>query len=536
MSLSSSSSYSISNENQARNPGGRPTGTVHDNISSAVIREAKAKYKICCRYLNEKDNCKEDGITKKQLFKNITEEEKENFDLEETFIFSYHTALSRIRRRNLDAEGTYSPLAEIEPQLIELIKCMAKIKRSLTLTEGLHLCNQLIADTPIQDKLIDYKLARNIYASSREELGKVGKHYWKKFLRRNKDAIRAKPGRRFALDRSSWTTIMNFSDMYEHVEQVMIDSKIATRLPQPQWMDKNGVIVPDEESAVGCKVEVTLNRPDLALVMDEVGCNLSQEADKRVAGERFLTGRDDEAYKSISTKNKHFTVLGVTALNGHPVLCVVIIAGKKGEIPSASGIDWKAVDINEDYAIKEGEEVKFFRDNRGEGGMFPEGPVCQFKGKTIPSFVTFSESGGMDGKILTDILRHLDHLQVFKEDRNDGYIPFILLDGHQSRFELEFLRYINNPNTRWNACIGVPYGTSLWQVGDSSQQNGKFKVLMTKKKREIFDERLKRFCQHFHLIITDIMIIVRETWTEAFGDISANLEAISQRGWNPCIK
>ena len=205
----------------------------------------------------------------------------------------------------------------------------------------------------VQDKLIEWKLARNIYASSYRELGKVGKHYWKKFLQRNKEA----------LDRSSWTTIMNFSDMYGHVEQVMVDSMIATRLPEPQWMDRNGVIVPDEESAAGCKVEVTLNRPDLALVMDEVGCNISQEGDKRVAGERFLTSKDDKAYKSISTKNKHFTVLGVTALNGHPVLCVVIIAGKKGEIPSSSGIDWKAVDLNEDYDIKHGEEVKFFREN-----------------------------------------------------------------------------------------------------------------------------------------------------------------------------
>ena len=535
---SSDSSYSISEANQTRNPGGRPTvaPNPHNNITSSIVKEAKAKYKIICRYLNEKQDCKSNGMTMKQLFNSITEEEKENFDLEASFVFSYHTALSRIRRKNLQAEGTYSPLAEIEPQLIELIKCMSKIKRSLTLTKGLHLCNQLIEDTPIQEKLIEYKLSRNIYASSTQELGRVGKHYWKKFLRRNRDAIRAKPGRKFALDRSSWTTIMNFSDMYEHVKQVMIDSKIATRLPEPQWMDKHGVIVDEEEPAAGCKVEVTLNRPDLALVMDEVGCNLSQDSDKRAGSELFLTGKDDEAYKSISTKHKHFTVMGVTALNGYPVLCVVVISGKKGEIPAAAGIDWNAVNPNDTYDIKEGDEVKFFRDNRGKGSIFPQGPVCHFKGKTIPSFVAFSESGGMDGKILTDVLRHLDKLEVFHDDRKEGYTPFLLLDGHQSRFELEFLRYINDPDTKWSVCIGVPYGTSLWQVGDSSQQNGKFKVLITKKKRELFDERMKKFQQHLHLLTTDIMIIVKEAWEEAFGNIESNLEAISQRGWNPLNK
>ena len=39
--------------------------------------------------------------------------------------------------------------------------------------------------------------------------------------------------------------------------------------------------------------------------------------------------------------------------------------------------------------------------------------------------------------------------------------------------------------TKWNACVGVPYGTSYWQVGDSSEQNGCFKMALTKYKREL---------------------------------------------------
>ena len=73
--------------------------------------------------------------------------------------------------------------------------------------------------------------------------------------------------------------------------------------------------------------------------------------------------------------------------------------------------------------------------------------------------------------------------------RADGRAPFILLDAYQSRFSLEFLRYINDDAPKWCVYIGVPYGTHLWQVSDSEEQNGSFtnefvntkKVLLKKK-------------------------------------------------------
>ena len=79
----------------------------------------------------------------------------------------------------------------------------------------------------------------------------------------------------------------------------------------------------------------------------------------------------------------------------------------------------------------------------------------------------------------------------------------------------------------------MPYGTALWQVGDSCQQNGKFKILLTKKKRELFEQRMKTFCQHLHLLRTDIMVLVSEVWPEAFGNVQNNLKAIVERGWFP---
>ena len=239
-----------------RNKGGRPLGSTIDKQQQQILQETKAKYKIVCRFTVERHTAREQGLTQIEMFNNILEEERINHGLSDSFMFSYFTALSRIRRKNLNATGTGSPLLEIEDELVDLILCMSKIKRSLSVTEGLHLCNQLISDTDIQKKLIDFKLNRNIFTESPEDLGRVGRHYWKKFLKRNKQKIRSKTPKKFALDRTQWTTYMNFDDMYRHVEEVMIESNIAERLPEPLWMDASGRVVDNEHQASGCKVEI----------------------------------------------------------------------------------------------------------------------------------------------------------------------------------------------------------------------------------------------------------------------------------------
>lgn len=210
---------------------------------------------------------------------------------------------------------------------------------------------------------------------------------------------------------------MNFDDMYKHVEDVMVQSKIARRLEQPKFMDIDGNEVDSESEAVGCKVQVELTHPDMALVLDEVGCNTSQECDNAIGGKLFLTGKNDQPYRSVSSRHSHFTVLGVTALSGEPVLCVVIISGKKADIPVATGVDWKAFTSNLHADFDDGDEIKFLKNHRGSGNIFPEGPVCQFRGKKVPSFVTFTESGGMDGNVLTEVFKHLDAFGIYEDER-----------------------------------------------------------------------------------------------------------------------
>ena len=115
-------------------------------------------------------------------------------------------------------------------------------------------------------------------------------------------------------------------------------------------------------------------------------------------------------------------------------------------------------------------------------------------------------------------------------DRSDGVSPFLLLDGHGSSFDLTFLEYINDPTTKGNVCIGVPYGTSYWQVGDSTEQNGYFKMAITRHKRNLLQKKESRRAA-FAIEGEDVFDLVAQAWDESFARISSNQKAIAERGW-----
>ena len=123
----------------------------------------------------------------------------------------------------------------------------------------------------------------------------------------------------------------------------------------------------------------------------------------------------------------------------------------------------------------------------------------------------------------------MDDCWVF--DRTDGVSPFLLLDGHGSRFELPFLEYINNDEYKWRVCIGVPYGTNIWQVGDSAEQNGSFKIVIVWAKTNLLLKKGEA-CLPFAIEKTDIVLVV-QAWRESFAIVMRNKKAIAERGWGP---
>ena len=65
-------------------------------------------------------------------------------------------------------------------------------------------------------------------------------------------------------------------------------------------------------------------------------------------------------------------------------------------------------------------------------------------------------------------------------------------------------------------CLGVPYGTALWQVGDSKAQNGSFHIALTKAKQDLLDFKLKKMTEDQYLKPTDLMPLVNKAWNASF--------------------
>ena len=60
--------------------------------------------------------------------------------------------------------------------------------------------------------------------------------------------------------------------MYDQVIEELQNANLTELLETPKWMDKDGKEV-KEGNMFGCKVTHNILRPDMCLVMDEVGGN-----------------------------------------------------------------------------------------------------------------------------------------------------------------------------------------------------------------------------------------------------------------------
>ena len=428
------------------------------------------------------------------------------------------------------AQGTPSPMLSIEPYVVELITQLSRMRSPINVTTGLQLANSLIACTPFMDGVLQWKVKHNVHARHQQlddftAAGRLGKGYWRGFMKRNGHKIKCKKAVKFDSKRADWCTYQNFKVMYDEVYKELVKGGIATKLAETEGailFNKKGDIVEKTEDAFGLSTRYIMNRPDKLIFVDEVGSNTNTSKDGNIGGEKFLCEVNTRPQIRVTTKDSHFTVLGFTTALGVPVMCSIIFAAKELHESWVLGFDATADWI--------GDEQNIDANTGGIGKQYPMGPTCTFNNKTIPTFCCCSENGSITAELLVEMLKALDSLDVF--DRSDGIPPFLLLDGHGSRFDYHFLKYISEPETKWNVCIGVPYGTSYWQVGDSNEQNGCFKMALTRHKRNLLNKKEERR-EEFTIEKSDIVYLVALAWADSFARVDSNRNAIADRGWSP---
>jgi hypothetical protein len=547
---------------------GRPKGTtesssreVDERTRLATIAAAK-EYKAATEQRKDKHQQR----LQRGTLKSIMARAKQTYNVQGHIRICESTIRSRCRRNCLQPlvrQGTPSPMLGIEPLLVEIIIQLARMRCPINVAAALRLANSLIAGTSIAEQLIKWKLRHNVQTrramlempgpstadrtavldsttmpANNEMDDKtpsvhssvlsstitplLGSGYWQGFMKRNGHVITSKRAVKFEAKRAEWCTYDNFKCMYDGIYREMARGGIANELAKAVFLDKQGEIVETKEEAFGLPTKYMISRPDKLVFVDEVGSNTSTTKDGNVGGEKFLCEKMARPQIRAATKDSHFTVLGFTAATGEPVMCAIIFGAKELAVPWVLGYDASAE--------WQGNENEADLNTGGLGKMFPMGPQCNYNGVDIPCFCCCSENGSITANLLVEMLKAMDSLKVF--DRSDGVSPFLLLDGHGSRFELPFLQYINNPLTHWNVCIGLPYGTSYWQVGDSSEQNGCFKMALTKYKRELLT-RKELVGGEFAIEKEDVACLVSRAWQDSFARIRTNKNAIAERGWAP---
>ena len=443
---------------------------------------------------------------------------------------SCETVRSRIKRKNITGnnQGTYSPIAEAEKYIAETIIQMAKIKAPLSVAACIQLANSMISGTTHQRKLVEFKRKRNLD----QERG-LGSAWFRGFIKRNPEVITRKAVK-FAINRAEWCNKENFTIMYDSIYQELHEAGVASKYEgEGVWTNAAGDIVPTKEDALGRKCKYHLTHPNYLLFVDEVGSNTNMTSDKNKGGEQFVCERGTVPRQQASNTDIHFTCLGFTNASGEAVMCGIIIGAGTLSVEQVLGVDVMAGTHDEvQTALNVIMDDNALLNDMKTNKMFPGGPTCYVGDKVIPPFVTCNPSGGITSQILADMMSWLDlHLQL---PRHEGCpTPCILLDGHHSRLDLPFLSYVSDMNHRWNALIGIPNGTSLWQVGDSVEQNGCFKMHQYDVKMKILNKKREMGMLDTHLKKTDIIPIVNYCWDRSFARTMSNRKAIAMRGWNP---
>ena len=116
----------------------------------------------------------------------------------------------------------------------------------------------------------------------------------------------------------------------------------------------------------------------MCLVMDGVGGNMNQKGDGNSGGQLQICERGMTPQEKINIKDKHYTLLGITALTGKSVMCIVIFSGIQTNAMVDIGLDLTAETLGNET------DDDVFGKNSGKGKKFMGGHMCEFKGEKIP--------------------------------------------------------------------------------------------------------------------------------------------------------
>ena len=277
-----------SNNGQPK-PTGRPIGTSDAEKRMRGRRENTLIDEIAKEYANEKKKAGARKLENQALGK-IIQKLKSEHNLEYLEV-PEDTIRSRYKRGGLSdvRPGHKSPMAEVEPVIVEIVKASNRARNPLSKENILNFANSLIEDGPLSERVATFKRRFVSAYSSNDQDGIcdvkcVGNGWYWNFRRRWKFELDSGYGINHDERRASWTTWEWIEDMYDHIYPLLIQQGYAEELEEPEWQDRDGKRVDTEADALGSKVTHRLIHADRILVVDECGDNTNMKKDSIGSG------------------------------------------------------------------------------------------------------------------------------------------------------------------------------------------------------------------------------------------------------------
>ena len=282
--------------------------------------------------------------------------------------------------------------------------------------------------------------------------------------------------------------------MYSHTYEEMEEAGVTFKLETPVWVNENGNQYAKKYTS-GCTGIHSLTYPEICFLMDQVGDSTSQKGNEQIKW-RFIVCGKEMVKKIESMQKKTWVLLRLTSLSRDPFMCIGIFDGKRKQVIYETGMDIRCKkygEVSDKYC---------FKNNSGKSKQYPMGPTWIFKGRKVPCLTRWSLQGSITSKILIAILATLGEVGCL--NRSNRQKPLLLVDGHNSHFQLDLLHYVIDPTHKRAVCIGVSYGNALWQVEESSEYNSAYNIALDKAKEGLLENRKKDDTTH-HRTIRDIL-------------------------------
>jgi hypothetical protein len=353
-----------------------------------------------------------------------------------------------------------------------------------TVHECLELANSLIDKSVTQVQLVQWKQKMLVCNFTEENVGRVGLKWWRNFVKRYTVHLSIGKAIRFDMRRNEWCKLETFQKMYDFIYDKLSEKGLAEVWETENMLDKEGNEVTNKEDMHGRPTKYNLTHPEKLIFVDEVGYNISQANDGNKTGTKYVTGKGFRAQQQNSLTECHYTTLGFTAATGEPLMCAIIISADRLKDHEKLGFNccspnWK--DGIENWDDDQIGGLLTEENIRGFDKIFPCGPTCEFEGKTVPCFVAWTLKGSIMTALLAEMLKKMDDMELF--DRSDGIDPFLLLDGHGSRFELPFVEYIHG-DREWTVCIGVHTAQACGKWGTVNNKTVSTRINQKKARRK----------------------------------------------------